>query len=91
MNSQYITECSLDSLKQIWYLLLACLPLKVGENTSVLTTFQKGICYIMFLIEMYILAYRNTWLGKKCYNFCYSANMLNISSHVFDRAQYCIA
>ena len=35
--------------------------------------------------------YRNTWLGNTNYNFCYSANMLNIRSRGSDRAQQWIA
>ena len=34
---------------------------------------------------------RNIWLGNTYYNFCYSANILNIRSCGFDRTEYYIA
>ena len=37
-----------------------------------------------------IAVYRNIWLGNTYNNFCHSANMLNIRSREFDRAQYCV-
>ena len=33
------------------------------------------------------IVYKIIWLGNTYYNFCYSANMLNIRSRRFDRAQ----
>ena len=51
-------------------------------SKQIATTFAKTI-------NGYIV-YRNIWLRNTYYDFCYSANMLNIRSREFDRAQSCI-
>ena len=42
-------------------------------------------------VEAKSIVYRKTWLGNMYFNFNYSANMLNIGSRGFNRAQYCVA
>ena len=45
----------------------------------------------VFILLAITVVYRNIWLGNTYYNFCYSANILNMRSRGFDHLQYYIA
>ena len=60
-----------------------------GINALILSF--NVITNCVFILLAIAVVYRNIWLGNTYYNFCYSANILNMRSRGFDHLQYCIA